>query len=248
MSLVTLLTCTGGRPEAFNLCQKYMARQSYTGEIQWIVVTDFPNEPIQPSALVEARKNIKMEVYFGPRRWEQGINTQRYNMEEAIKHVRGDYILTVEDDDRYSIDYLDLMVFLLQKFDIVGEANSHYYNIKERKFKEWRNYQHTSLNETGLRANKIKLLDRAVNSGQLFFDMVLWQIIFAENHSHLIFDWNGYVVGMKGLPGKGGIGGGHFPDATFKDDRLFEVLRAWVGLEDAKEYISIAQKVSAKNA
>lgn len=244
--LVTLLTCTGGRPEAFALCQKYMARQSYKGEIQWIVVTDFPNEPIQPSAFVEARKNIKMEVYFGQRPWEQGINTQRYNMEEGIKHVKGDLLFTIEDDDWYRADYLDSMVYLLGRYDIVGEANSHYYNIKERKFKEWRNYQHTSLNETGLRTTKLKLLDRAVNSGDLFFDMALWRIIMGENHSHLIFDWIGYVVGMKGLPGKGGIGGGHFPDASFQDDKFFEKLKSMIGLEDTQEYIKLFQGMATR--
>jgi hypothetical protein len=37
MADLTLITCTADRPEAFQLCERWMARQTYRGSIQWIV-------------------------------------------------------------------------------------------------------------------------------------------------------------------------------------------------------------------
>lgn len=240
--LVTLITCTGFRPEAWALCQHYMVAQTYKGPIQWIVVDDCPDNPSLSSDEILKSKNIKQEFYFGPKVWRDGINTQRPNMDEAVKHVKGDFVFTIEDDDCYLPHYLDTMLFFLSRFDIVGQANSRYYNVKERMYKEWGNYIHTSLCETAFKAKKLDLLDRAINSGQLFFDMMLWQIVLNEKHSHLLFRHIGLICGIKGLPGKRGIGGGHFPDQTFTRDPFYEKLKEWVGPEYAKPYMQMVFK------
>lgn len=239
--LVTLITPTGGRPDAWILCQKYIAAQTYKGPIQWIIVNDCPDMPLPQSGDIEKAKYIKQEIYIADKLWREGINTQRTNMDQALKYVKGDFVFTIEDDDCYMPNYIETMLFFLQRFDVVGQANSRYYNIKDRAWKEWRNYTHTSLCETALRRDKLDLLDRAINSGQLFFDVILWQIIINERHSHLLFDHIGLICGMKGLPGKRGIGGGHFPDKTFTRDPFFEKLKAWVGPEYAKCYIDLVQ-------
>jgi glycosyltransferase involved in cell wall biosynthesis len=240
-NLISIITCTGGRPEAFALCQQFLNRQTVTNPIQWIIAKD-TDETLE---FMDLRKGIDVEVYQGNKPWRPGINTQRYNMDEAIKHVRGDYIFTFEDDDWYRKDYLEIQLYFLQKFSVVGQGNSHYYNIKERMYKQWKNYQHTSLNETGIRASELDRLDRAVNSGQLFFDMMLWDIIHKEKVNYLLYDHVGVVVGMKGLPGKTGIGGGHFPDESFMKDQMLEILRSWIGPEDTKLYIDLMMRQNA---
>ena len=236
--MITLITPTGGRQEVFSICQHYMARQTFKGEMQWIIVNDV-EEPVQFSDELLQQKHIKPELYVGPKLWRQGINTQRYNMDEAIKHVKGDVVFVIEDDDWYAPNYIEMQLFFLSRFDIVGQANSHYYNMGERKYKEWKNYTHTSLCETALRASKLDLLDRAVNSGQLFFDVALWQIVINEKHKYLLYDHIGLVHGLKGLPGKQGIGGGHFPDGSFTRDPNVQVLKEWVGLEDLQLYLNL---------
>lgn len=162
-------------------------------------------------------------------------------MDEAIKFVKGDYVFVIEDDDCYLPNYIETMLFFLQKFDIVGQGNSRYYNLKVRSWKEWRNHDHTSLCETAIKRCKLELLDRAVNVGQTFFDMALWEIINNEKiHSNLLFNHLGLVCGMKGLPGKIGIGGGHHQlDASWTKDPFFEKLKSWVGFEYAKVYMGI---------
>jgi len=239
--LVTLITCTGWRPAAWALCQKFIARQTFKGPIQWVVVYDEPGIEPQSSPDILKCKNIKQEFHPSVKDWRPGINTQHFNMDEALKHVKGDYIFVVEDDDWYAPNYLETFMYLLQRFDIVGQADSKYYNIKERSWRKWGNNKHTSLCETGLKRSKLDLLDRAVNSGDLFFDMQLWNIVHGEKHSNLIFQHIGLVVGMKGLPGRVGIGGGHHQTDGFTRDPRFDVLKEWIGLEDTQEYVKIAQ-------
>jgi len=238
MELVTLITPTGGRSECFALCQKFMLRQTITNPIQWIVVKD-TDEALE---LTTFDKRFDIQIHQGSKPWRPGINTQRPNLDEAIKHVKGQYVFVIEDDDWYAPKYLETQLYFLQRFDIVGQGNSHYYNVKERKYKEWKNYGHTSLNETGMRVSELDTLDRAINSGQLYFDMALWERVHNEKRNYLLYDHIDLVIGMKGMPGKQGIGGGHFPDETFRTDKLFEVLRSWVGPEDTKIYIDMMMR------
>jgi hypothetical protein len=243
MSLVTLITCTGGRPEAWALCQHYIARQSYKGPIQWIVVYDTPGTPPIISDEIKVCKNVQLEIYLGPKEWRLGINTQRYNQDLAIKYVKGDFVFVIEDDEFYKATYVETMLWFLQRYDIAGEAQSHYYNIKERCWLLMNNFTHTSLCQTAIRVSKLDLLDRATNSGQLFFDIALYEIIKNEKHNSLLFNFQGLVYGMKGLPGKVGIGGGHrdFKEQHYNKDPVFNTLREWLGV-DSKPYIDLVVK------
>lgn len=234
---VTIITCTGARPDAFALCEKYVARQTYKGPLQWIVVDDFPRVP--------TKCTMGQEVYQGPKEWREGINTQHFNMDEALKHVKGDYIFTFEDDDWYAPDYIETMLYFLQKFPIVGQSHSRYYALKDRMWHDWGNTMQCSLNETAMRtAEMLTIYEEAVNSGNLFFDIALWQKVRLLNIPFLAFQHIGLVCGMKQLPGKGGIGSGHRRDSElaskFKPDPGFNKLKEWVGLEDAMVYIDLA--------
>lgn len=242
--LVTLITCTGSRPDAITLCQKYVARQTVNKSgmpIQWLIINDSPSIPIVIIPEIKALKNIEVEVVIPTQLWKEGINTQRGNMNAGIEKVKGDVIFPWEDDEYFRSDYIETMLFLLQKWDVVGQTNSKYYNIKERKFIEWRNVKHTSLVETALKKSKLDCLFRAVNSGQLFFDIMLYEILKNEQHSHFMFDHIGLVYGMKGLPGRTGIGAGHRNlDKGWCDDPFFKQLQGWLGVEDAKVYMNMA--------
>lgn len=244
--LITLITPTGGRPEAWQLCQKYILNQTTVKSgtpIQWIVVNDCPDVPLPMLTETKLAKNIEMQIIIPQKLWRDGINTQRTNMDESLKFVKGDFVFVIEDDDCYLPNYIDTMLWLLQKWDFVGQGNSRYYNIQSRSYKEWRNYKHTSLCETAFKKSKLDCLDRAINSGQLFFDVQLWEIIKNERHSYLLFEHIGLICGMKGLPGKKGIGGGHVSnDPSFTPDPGFDKLREWIGVEYSKEYASMGVK------
>lgn len=236
MNLLTLITPTGGRPEAFALCEKYMKRQTYKGKIQWIVIDDMPEKP--------TKITMGQDYGVGPMLWREGINTQRPNMDIAFKRIKGDAVLIIEDDDWYHPRYIELMVSFLEKWPVVGECNSKYYNIQSRSHREMLNYRHVSLCQTGIRREAYPLLEQAIHSGELYFDIAFWAKVrttFTPNFKFL--DLN-LCIGMKGLPGKGGIGVGHVAK-DFLGDPNFAQLKKWIG-EDTQDYIALSQKKVAQ--
>lgn len=219
MTAVTLITPTGSRPEAFKLCEKFIARQTYKNSIQWIVVDDGP---------IPTECTMHQEYIRGPKIWREGINTQRPNMEAAYEKIRGEYILIIEDDDWYDPCYIERMVDLLEFYPVVGEGNAKYYHLPSQSYKEMHNYSHASLCQTGLRYSHRTLLDDAVNSGQLYFDVELWgKVREAKVPSHLFLHEN-LCVGLKGLPGRAGIGVGHRPQG-YTPDVGFKYLNELIG-------------------
>jgi hypothetical protein len=63
--MVTLLTVTGGRPEAWGLCKRWMAAQTVQPD-RWIIVDDVGDVP-------------EATIQVTPR-WQPGQNTQARNL------------------------------------------------------------------------------------------------------------------------------------------------------------------------
>ena len=234
LPLVTLITPGGGRPEAFKLSEMYRARQDYKGEIQWIVADDNPKDPVVCT--------MGQEHIFGALQWRPGINTLRYNFAAAIEKVRGSIILVWENDDAYvSPSYISIMVDYLKYADLVGETWVTYYNLKIKGFREMQNTLHASTCQTGFTKAYLPWFERAVHSGEQFLDIFLYQQARARGHKHILFHGLNLCVGMKGLPGRGGIGFGHTNTHEFTPDSNFVKLKQLVGEEDAKLYINMVK-------
>lgn len=225
--LITLITCTGSRPEAFARCEYYMARQTYKGPLQWIIVDD----GTEPTPVIPADYK---EVYRPEELWREGINTQRPNMNLALKHVRGDFILVIEDDDWYHPDFIRSYSDLLSRFPLVGEGKADYYNVASQGYKQIDNYYHASLCQTGLRKELLPVLYNAVNSGQLYFDIQFWNTCAGSHVQRCIFMDKKLLVGIKGMPGRGGIGVGHRTKDCMYDPG-WNKLKEWIG-DDSKFY------------
>jgi hypothetical protein len=73
--MIVLLTPTGARGVQFGLCALYMERQTYTGEVTWIIVDDaIPRTTDQVKDGFKANWHI---VKINPNPvWQQGQNTQ----------------------------------------------------------------------------------------------------------------------------------------------------------------------------
>jgi len=230
--LVTLITPTGNRPEAFRLCEYYMSRQTYKGDLQWVVVDD---------CSLPTKVNMNQEYYVGPRFWEPGLNTQRFNMELALSKVRGEYILIIEDDEWYSPFYVETHVHLLKTFEAIGELNSRYYNLKVPGWKDMRNDTHVSLSQTGVTKNALPVLREAIDSGELYFDVCFWRKAKEKKLKYCLFSGLNLAVGMKCLPGRKGIGVGH-TQTDYRYDAGFSKLIEWVGAQDAQAYINFTKR------
>jgi hypothetical protein len=142
-------------------------------------------------------------------------------------------VLFIEDDDWYSPHYLHVMCERIEHADIVGEARARYYNLATGLYHQCSNRKHASLCQTGIRRTLLPWLSSVLEDGDSpFVDLDLWNK--APSHFHRwLAPASHFCVGMKGFPGKGGIGVGYRLDARHRSDATGHVLREWVGCDDA---------------
>jgi len=221
---VTLITLTGGRPEAFALCERYMARQTYGGAYQWIVVDD-----CLPHTLTTYEQTV-----IRPEPPWSGTPTQYRNLAVGLAAATGDFIVMIEDDEWYGPQYLESLLCRLRSHVLVGETPSRYYHVGMRLYRDMGNRANASLSQTGFRR---ELIPAVVNMcrHQLWIDMNLWRMAARNRISTGLYAGN-QVVGIKGMPGRPGMSTAHRPcGPAWRPDPCMEQLRRWMG-EEAQTY------------
>lgn len=219
-TMITLITCTGDRPQSFSLVEHCIRRQTYRGDLQWLVVNDGRHH-YDYSAGQEV---ITRQPTNGP--------SLGANILAALPRVKGDRILFIEDDDWYAAEYLEVMNAALDKAPLVGNCPALYYNVQYRKSRAMTNAKHASLAQTGLRTDLIPILRRVI-PGTPFIDMRLWRAWAGRPHSLFpnVKQPSGSFlqVSLKGMPGRPGLGVGHKDRGT--PDPTGDTLREWAGPE-----------------
>ena len=229
MPKLTLITPTGGRPEAFALCELYMAQQTFT-DWEWIVVDDCKPRTV----CTLGQKVIHPDTLWLP----GGPATQNRNLLLALGQVNTEFVAVIEDDDCYGPKYLETLCGYLEKAVIAGELPSRYYNVHHRLFRVMPAGTHASLCQTGFRA---ELLERVkivcgLNSDT---DVLLWHQVHSLSQSTKLY-FGDQVVGIKGMPGRAGVGIGHYPrirPSHWTPDVVLKKLTEWIG-EDVELYRS----------
>lgn len=232
--MISLLTPTGGRPEAFALCEQWIARQTYDGEFEWVVVDDC--DPPTPTTMGQ-------RVVRPSWRWAPGDDTQRACLHGGLDVCDGWAIAIIEDDDWYHPRYLETMVKALTYRDraLAGEGEARYYNLRRRTWRQLGNRAHASLCSTILRTEVLReRLWRICSSDSRprMVDIALWQ---TDDIEKAVLPGRGLVVGIKGMPGRPGIGIGHRDDmAMTRDDAVLSQLYQWVGddVDAYRQYVS----------
>lgn len=225
--MLTLLTATGARPAAWALCERWMARQDYAGPVRWVIVDDGP----EPQPMAFRRDGWQLVLVRPSPHWAPGQNTQARNLMKGLAAVGADERLAIiEDDDWYAPDWLTTVDRELDRAELVGEHRARYYNVQQRRGRQLANTSHASLCSTAMRGSALQDFAEACRARPKYIDLELWR----RARGRHLFGGN-RVVGMKGLPGRGGIGMGH--DAAFngQTDSDGALLRSWVGL-DAEVY------------
>jgi len=205
--MIVLITPTGGRSRQFNLCCNWMRKQTYTGKVLWIIVDDcIPRTTLN---IEPFPKNWTIITKYPSPIWRNGDNTQSRNLKVGIdiiksipkKQVEGIFI--IEDDDYYSPVYLEKMVVKLEGFTIAGEIYTMYYHIGEKKYRGDANVYHTSLFQTAFKTEAIPAFE--LSYGNKFIDIEFFKHVTNVN----LFPREDLAIGIKGMNGRGGIGGGH---------------------------------------
>lgn len=201
--MIVLITPTGGRPEAFSVCQKLMERQTYSGPVTWVIIDDGPKR----SPFNFSRENWHI-VHIRPKDlWTEGQNTHSRNLLLGLECVDyEDKVLFIEDDDYYSPAWLAAMDKMLDYVALAGERNARYYNLKTGHGRDMKNDKHASLCSTGFRGQEaLELFKEICRNNLTRLDVLLWRHF--KGFKTLFF--GGYVVGIKGFNGRAGIGVGH---------------------------------------
>jgi hypothetical protein len=149
-------------------------------------------------------------------------------MELALTKVKGDYLFILEDDDYYAPQYIQSYVDVMGSVDVVGLASAKYFHVKCGGWKVLGNDKHASLASTAVKKSAIPLMSKAVDSGELYMDMFLWADIHKNNRSHALLGGVSTSVGIKGMPGRGGITPSHREMRDYLIDSDCSVIKSWI--------------------
>jgi hypothetical protein len=225
--MIVAITPTGGRQQAFALCEQYMARQTLLPDI-WIVVDDC--DP--PTRMTQGQTVIRPEP-----RWQHYCepNSQHRNIEAALEHVGpDDAVIMWEDDDWYGPHYIERQAARLRSHDLVGEIPARYYRVDKRAHRTFNYTPHASLCATALCRGMIQRLREACQC-RAWIDMYLWRTGPGKRRLAI----GSQVVGIKGMPGRRGVSEAHRQsvddDDRWHPDPSLDVLRRWIG-SDARAY------------
>jgi hypothetical protein len=235
---VSLITPTGGRPLAFSICERWMARQTKIWD-EWYVLDDC--DPATPLTL--GQRSIRPSW-----RWEKGMDTQRENVCELLDAVTGDIIFFIEDDDWYHPNYIKKMCKLAEVTgaNAVGEAFSRHYHILSRCYYQFPNTEYSPLCSTVITRENIPNMIKACQIKETPIDGTFWC-----NFSKGALIKGDLVLGIKGLPGRQASSAWH--NESGRDvakmkyfgasvDNYGTILRDWIGERDAKVYEQIQCK------
>lgn len=233
---ISLVTPTGGRKESLQRCVKYVERliKPVDVPIEWIIVNDSEYQDSYKTKTKTRINDIDIYAVQPFHIWSPGKNTQALNLLEACKHINYDYVIFIEDDDWYSPNHLINLYENLSDVDLVGENPSRYYHVPSKSYRIMNNDRHTSLCQTGMKSTIIERLTRVCHRRPDLIDWHLWQTVCTKK---VLETQN--CVGMKGLPGRPGIGIGHTPQRSLQSwtkDSDLSVLSQWIG-DDVKLYV-----------
>lgn len=216
---LSLITPTGSRPEAFALCEKWIANQSYQS-FEWLVLDDgeIPTPMTQNQCVIRPDK-----------KWDGKENTQAENLKTLLDCVSGKYVAVIEDDDYYGPNYLGEMVNHLKRHPLVGQRPGRYYHISGH-YRVFQNEKHASLSQTAFHRDYSLILSQYLKSGATFIDVNFWR----NSKNGFLFESVSHV-GIKGMPGRPGIGIGHRDFMGYGWNYDPHILKKWIG-EDADFY------------
>jgi glycosyltransferase involved in cell wall biosynthesis len=220
---ITLITPTADQPLGMMLAEQYIARQT-VGFHEWIVADD----GTVPARLTMGQKHLVRK------REHEGGRSLAGNMLAALPHVTGDIVVMIEHDDWYSPLHLATSLQRLQDAKATGNGFQRYYNVHVRCFRLMKNVG-SALCNTAFTADLIPAMQQAAKAafqqGGYGVDRLFWDSLTSGKDVHDIET----VVGIKGLPGRPGLGMGHRPDKGWSLDPQLVTLREWIG-DDVENY------------
>ena len=227
--MITAITPTGDRPLAISLLKRWVNNQARKPD-QWVVVDDGK----KPIAAHEGITYVRREPKPNDPRF-----TLSENLRAALPHIRGDIILILEDDEYYAPNYIaEVAKRFRPDREVVGPGRSRYYHLPSGGYMVIGNMGHASLAQTAFRKSFVPTLKLILKPGKLYIDFAVWQYAKRRKSGHVFYDAKPIYVGIKGLPGRTGIGRGHDRKIYRKFDTGRSVLKQWMP-RDYQTYLDL---------
>jgi hypothetical protein len=224
--MIALITPTGGRPKQIELCSKFMKHQDYEGKVLWIIVDDVM--PVSTDNI--ARDGWEVIKLFPKPSWKKGQNTQSRNLLVGIEEVKKydiEVIFIIEDDDYYCPQYLSTMMEKIKDYDVAGQMYTIYYNPVCRGWIRNGNWKHASLFQVAFTPEVLPIFKQTCKIGRGYIDMNFFRQVIKRKVN--LFNGKDLAIGIKGLPGRAGIGMGHRMELKMNPDPDFESLKILIG-------------------
>jgi hypothetical protein len=210
--MIALITPTGARPTQIRLCASFMHRQDYQGKVLWVIVDDAV--PVTADCVPDNfREGWRILKLFPSTKWRPGQNTQARNLLAGVNALCGyeiEAVFIIEDDDYYKPNYLRVMMEKLQGFDLVGEKFTIYYNVEKHLIFYNKNDMHASLFQVAFTPSLIDTFKMiCADPKGIFIDVRFFGRVRATSGKINMFNSEQLAIGIKGQPGRAGIGYGH---------------------------------------
>jgi len=244
---ISIITPGGDRPWSFRRLAEYLSRQTFQGIIQWLVMADCKN----PKPYVDLWNTFPLDArfrgcYMHMFEYDPGMigpKSLARNLLRGLTFATGKYIVICEDDDWYHPDYLQIVYNHLTHHGcaVTGPIWQKYYHLPSLSWKIYKNIG-SALCSTAFHNSLRGMMQDAArwcqDHNKKGLDRRFWDSLPMEIKD--IYDPMNFnpVIGMKGLPGRFGIGVGHQPRA-FNSDADASVLKDWVGEKDAEVYLNL---------
>ena len=229
--MIVLITPTGGRAIQINLCSTFMQRQTYTGKVVWIIIDDC--EPRTTDFIPDDfREDWTIIKAYPVPLWNPSLNTQGRNLSVGINTLLQNYkqedieaVFIIEDDDYYKPCYIERMMLQMKGYKLIGEMDTVYYNVFYRRYFHNRNDCHASLFQIAFSAEAIPIFRECYPAR--FIDAHFFMLFHGVGVN--LFNEDHLSIGIKGLPGRAGIGAGHGRAMNMRQDINMNYLNNLIG-------------------
>lgn len=227
---VTLVTVTADQPTGMRFLEAFMRAQTVdVSAWPWLVVDD----GVEAATLTMGQTHIRRAREADCRPAQSFCR----NLLAVLPYLEGDWAIFLEHDDWYSRHHIEMLLELMATPDavIAGDGLQRYYNVKERCWRPFDNIG-ACFCQTAMHASIFPVL-REVAEQQLAadhygVDQRVWRRV---PRTQWALREAGTALGIKGLPGRAGLGLGHRPTADWRRDPELAALRTFIGA-DADQY------------
>lgn len=146
--MICLVTCTGGRPEFFSLCVRWVERQTRLPDL-WLVGTDVGDAPNGLPAFAR-------HVPLPHQDHEHPVQRAHASLAALLGHVPPNHdAIVFEDDDWYSADYIEIMARGIERLPLVACATEARYHLPARRYTLFREDKPANAGSVGMRNTTI---------------------------------------------------------------------------------------------